>query len=110
MIKGRGGGGGIVSVVTWKIKIYLYFVLFKEIKKKYRRLALKYHPDKNPDNAEAEEMFKKINQANSILTDENKRRNAIIIDFGFIIRVFFFSLENFYLLVKEKNYFFLRET
>ena len=38
-----------------------------DIKKKYRRLALKYHPDKNPDNAEAEEMFKKINQANSIL-------------------------------------------
>ena len=34
-----------------------------EIKKKYRRLALKYHPDKNPDNPEAEEMFKKINQA-----------------------------------------------
>ena len=39
-----------------------------DIKKKYRRLALKYHPDKNPDNEEAEEMFKKINHANSILT------------------------------------------
>jgi curved DNA-binding protein CbpA len=34
----------------------------QEIKKKYRRLALKYHPDKNPGNPEAEEMFKKINQ------------------------------------------------
>jgi len=45
-----------------------------DIKKKYRRLALKYHPDKNPDNAEAEEMFKKINQANSILSDEKKRQ------------------------------------
>lgn len=45
-----------------------------EIKKKYRRLALKYHPDKNPDNAEAEEMFKKINHANSILSDEKKRK------------------------------------
>ena len=34
----------------------------QEIKKKYRRLALKYHPDKNPGNPEAEEMFKRINQ------------------------------------------------
>jgi len=45
-----------------------------DIKKKYRRLALKYHPDKNPDNEEAEEMFKKINHANSILSDEKKRQ------------------------------------
>jgi len=46
----------------------------EDIKKKYRRLALKYHPDKNPDNAEAEEMFKKINSANAILSDEKKRQ------------------------------------
>jgi len=46
----------------------------EEIKKKYRRLALKYHPDKNPDDDEAEEMFKKINHANSILSDEKKRQ------------------------------------
>jgi len=45
-----------------------------DIKKKYRRLALKYHPDKNPGNEEAEEMFKKINHANSILSDEKKRQ------------------------------------
>lgn len=44
-----------------------------EIRRKYKRLALKYHPDKNPDNPEAEEMFKKINHANSILSDEKKR-------------------------------------
>lgn len=44
-----------------------------EIKKKYRRLALKYHPDKNPDNPEAEEMFKEINHAHHILSDEKKR-------------------------------------
>lgn len=45
----------------------------QEIKKKYRRLALKYHPDKNPNNQEAEEMFKKINQANMVLSDEKKK-------------------------------------
>jgi len=46
----------------------------EDIKKKYRRLALKYHPDKNPGDAEAEEMFKKINSANAILSDEKKRQ------------------------------------
>jgi len=51
-----------------------------DIKKKYRRLALKYHPDKNPDNSEAEEMFKKINKAHSVLSDEKKRK--IYDDYG----------------------------
>lgn len=44
-----------------------------EIKKKYRQLALKYHPDKNRDDPEASDKFKDINRAHSILSDETKR-------------------------------------
>ena len=46
-----------------------------EIKKSYRTLAFKYHPDRNPDNPEAEEKFKQVNTAYDILGDEAKRRN-----------------------------------
>lgn len=45
----------------------------KEIKKSYRRLAMKYHPDRNKDNAEAEEKFKAIQKAYEVLSDEQKR-------------------------------------
>lgn len=44
-----------------------------DVKKTYRRLALKYHPDKNPDDPQAAEKFKEINRAHSILSDLTKR-------------------------------------
>ena len=45
-----------------------------ELKKAYRRLAMKYHPDRNPDSAEAEEKFKEIKEAFEVLSDEQKRQ------------------------------------
>ena len=44
-----------------------------EIKKAYRKLALKYHPDRNPDDKESEEKFKLINEAYQVLSDDEKR-------------------------------------
>src|SRR5574343_1640262 len=44
-----------------------------DIKKAYRKLAMKYHPDRNPDSHEAEEKFKEIKEAYEILSDSQKR-------------------------------------
>lgn len=44
-----------------------------ELKKAYRKMAMKYHPDKNPGNKEAEHKFKEINEAYDVLRDEQKR-------------------------------------
>ncbi|MBR3973662.1 MAG: molecular chaperone DnaJ [Oscillospiraceae bacterium] len=52
-----------------------------EIKKAYRKAAMKYHPDRNPDNKEAEEKFKEVGEAYEVLSDEGKR--ARYDQFGF---------------------------
>ena len=52
-----------------------------EIKKAYRKLAMKYHPDRNPDDKNAEEKFKEVGEAYEILSDDDKR--ARYDQFGF---------------------------
>ena len=52
-----------------------------EIKRAYKKLARKYHPDMNPGDKEAEEKFKEVNEANEVLSDPEKK--ARYDQFGF---------------------------
>lgn len=74
---------GVLSVISWgktmaEQDYYKILGVEKtanadEIKKAYRKLAMKFHPDQNKDNPEAEEKFKEINQAYDVLKDDQKR-------------------------------------
>src|SRR3989304_7810829 len=46
----------------------------EEIKKSYRKMAMKYHPDRNPGNKEAEQIFKKAAEAYGVLSDSDKKK------------------------------------
>ena len=50
-----------------------------EIKKAYRKLAMKYHPDRNKWDKEAEKKFKEVNEAYQILSDDKKDNNMILL-------------------------------
>ena len=45
----------------------------EEIKKAFRKMAMKYHPDRNPDDKDAEEKFKEVNEAYAVLSDPEKK-------------------------------------
>ena len=53
----------------------------KEIKKAYRKLAKKYHPDMNPDDKAAEQKFKEVTEAYNVLSDPEKKK--LYDQFGF---------------------------
>ncbi len=52
----------------------------KEIKRAYRKLAVKYHPDKNPNDKAAEEKFKEAAEAYDVLSNAEKNKDTISLD------------------------------
>ena len=53
-----------------------------EIKKAFRKMSKKYHPDLNPNNKEAEEKFKEVNEAYQVLSDPEKKSKSLYWQFA----------------------------
>ena len=71
---GRFLSGGVVSADYYKVLGVDRSATAAEIKKAYRKLARKFHPDVNPDNAEAEQRFKEIQEAYAVLSNADQRK------------------------------------
>ncbi len=65
-----------------------FYASSEEIKRNYKRLALRYHPDRNPDNPAAEEEFKKINTAYQVLSDPQKKQQYDQLIFSVLTQYF----------------------
>ena len=58
----------------------------EEIRKAFRKLARKYHPDVNPNDKKAEEKFKEISEANDVLSDDKKQQVIALGKLGWTLR------------------------
>ena len=98
----------VLSVVLMNNKYYETLGISEkaskdDIKKSYRKLARKYHPDLNPNNKEAEEYFKKVSEAYEVLVDDQKRASYDAGDFNRSEQPFSNGQDNYYYQSQSAN-------